>query len=64
MQVTWREFRANLADVIERMRSSNERVSITRHGKVIAELCPPQLRTPFHKSADRMLDTRIESANP
>jgi prevent-host-death family protein len=65
MEVSWREFRADLADYIERVRERNERITITRHGKVVAELCPPsQLRTPFHKDADRMLDTRIESANP
>lgn len=40
-QVKWREFRENLADIIERVRSTNERVQITRHGKIVAEIGPP-----------------------
>jgi antitoxin (DNA-binding transcriptional repressor) of toxin-antitoxin stability system len=39
--VKWREFRENLADIIERVRTTNERVQITRHGKVVAEIGPP-----------------------
>lgn len=40
--ITWRDLRENLADWINRVRYSNERVQITRHGKVVAELIPPQ----------------------
>ena len=39
--VTWRFMRENLADIINRVRYSNERIAITRHGKVVAELGPP-----------------------
>jgi prevent-host-death family protein len=38
--VTWRDLRENLADIINRVRYANERVQITRHGKVVAELIP------------------------
>jgi prevent-host-death family protein len=48
-QIKWREFRENLADIIDRVRSTNERVQITRHGKVVAELGPPsEVRTRFY----------------
>lgn len=54
-QVKWRDFRANLADIIERVRAG-ERVQITRHGKVVAEVAPPsQLRTPFYKQTKEQL---------
>jgi prevent-host-death family protein len=38
--ITWRELRENLADMINRVRYQNERIAITRHGKVVAELVP------------------------
>jgi antitoxin (DNA-binding transcriptional repressor) of toxin-antitoxin stability system len=58
-QVKWRDFRDNLADIIERMRSTNERVQITRHGKVIAELAPPshELRTSFYNRTSEALSS-------
>lgn len=40
--VTWRDLRENLADIINRVRYANERVQITRHGKVVAEIRPPE----------------------
>lgn len=40
--VTWRELRENLADWINRVRYSNERIAITRHGRVVAELVPTE----------------------
>lgn len=40
--ITWRDLRENLADWINRVRYSSERVVITRHGKVVAELVRPQ----------------------
>lgn len=41
-QVKWREFRDNLADIINRVRFHNERIAITRHGKVVAQLVPSE----------------------
>ena len=68
MIVTWRELRGNLADIINRVRYSNERVQITRHGKVVAELVPtrqlqesqPADPTPHSRSA-QPLGTTLES---
>lgn len=61
VQVKWRDFRANLADVIARMRATNDPVQITRHGKVIAELVPPSnLRTPFYKQTKEALGSRAQ----
>lgn len=40
--ITWRELRENLADMINRVRYTQERIAITRHGKVVAELVAPQ----------------------
>jgi prevent-host-death family protein len=53
-QVTWRDFRENLADIIERVRSG-ERVQITRHGKVVAVIGPPELRTSFYKQTSEAI---------
>jgi antitoxin (DNA-binding transcriptional repressor) of toxin-antitoxin stability system len=53
-QVKWRDFRENLADIIERVRSANERIQITRHGKVVAEIGPP-MRTSFYKQTSKEL---------
>jgi prevent-host-death family protein len=49
-KVKWRDFRENLADIIERV-GAGERVQITRHGKVVAVVAPPsaELRTSFYK---------------
>lgn len=53
-QVKWRDLRENLADIIERARSG-ERVQITRHGKVVAVLGPPDLRTSFYKQTSEAI---------
>lgn len=54
-QVKWRDFRENLADIIERVRTG-ERVQITRHGKVVAEVAPPsELRTSFYKRTSEQI---------
>jgi antitoxin (DNA-binding transcriptional repressor) of toxin-antitoxin stability system len=60
--VTWRDFRENMADVINQVRYARERVQITRHGKVVAELVPPASQPnglsnpsaaePSHRSAE------------
>ena len=42
-EISWRELRENLADVINRVRFQNERIAITRHGKVVAELAPASI---------------------
>lgn len=59
-QVKWRDFRENLADIIERVRSG-ERVQITRHGKVVAEVAPPatELRTSFYKQTSEALGSDV-----
>lgn len=44
--VTWREFRENLADMINQVKYSGERVVITRYGKEVAQLVPPTKVTP------------------
>jgi prevent-host-death family protein len=55
-QVKWRDFRENLADIIERVRAG-ERVQITRHGKVVAEVAPPasEVRTSFYKQTSEAI---------
>lgn len=53
--VKWREFRENMADFIARVRSG-ERITLTRHGKVVAEICPPTC-TPFHNRPKQELDS-------
>lgn len=53
--ITWRELRENLADMVNRVRYQNERIAITRHGKVVAELVPSRMsadQTAFDRSAD------------
>jgi prevent-host-death family protein len=59
-QVKWRDFRENLADIIERVRAG-ERVQITRHGKVVAVVWPPsaELRTSFYKQAAEAKDSSV-----
>jgi prevent-host-death family protein len=47
-QVKWRDLRESLADIIARARSG-ERMQITRHGKVVAVIGPPETRTCFYK---------------
>jgi prevent-host-death family protein len=59
-KVKWRDLRENLADIIERVRSTNERVQITRHGKVVAEIGPPsELRTRFYNQQSEALASNV-----
>lgn len=57
-RVKWRDFRENLADIIERARSG-ERVQITRHGKVVAVIGPPEVRTSFYKQTSEAIGSNV-----
>lgn len=45
MQISTREFKANLSAVLRRVRSGEE-ISVTSHGKVVARLSPPLTEDP------------------